>query len=191
MIASPEFEISSAGPVSVAFLQRGVERFSQAASLVKSIPYGRNSRKDDLLIVFADNRGTCSTKHALLKVLANEHHYDELHQMVGIYRMHAANTPPVADTLAKHRLSYIPEAHGYLRFHRHIFDYTFPRSKPFDLEKELMEEIEIAPDQVNDFKPAFHRQFLSHWLQQNPGIPYTLDELWGIREQCIQDLSKK
>jgi hypothetical protein len=190
-VRSPEFGITATGPVSLAFLQRGIKTFSQAAALIKNIPYGRNATRDTLLAVFTDNCGTCSTKHALLKTLAAEHRYDELRQVVGIYRMSAANTPPVAGTLQKHKLSYIPEAHSYFRFHGHIFDYTFPRSKPFDLEKELIEEIEIAPDQVADFKVTFHKQFLSQWLQQNRDIPYTLDELWTIREQCINDLSKK
>lgn len=190
-LGSPEFEITSAGPISAAFQQRGIQRFSQAATLVKSIPYGRNSRKDDLLIVFADNCGTCSTRHVLLKALANEHQCNELHQMVGIYRMNAANTFPVANTLAAYNLSYMPEAHSYFRFNGHIFDYTFPSSKPFDMEKELMEEIEIVPEQIGDYKVVFHKQFLVRWLQQNPHIPYSLDELWAIREQCIQDLSKR
>lgn len=188
---SPEFEITSTGPVSAAFLLRGIKRFSQAAAFVKSIPYGRNGNKEDALAVFKDNAGTCSTKHALLKRLAEEQGYDDCKLMIGIFRMHGRNSPPVTNTLEVHGLSYIPEAHNYFRFNGHIFDYTFPRGEFSGLEDELMEEIAIASHQITDFKVAFHRKFLSEWLQQNPDIPYTLNELWAIREQCIQDLSKK
>jgi hypothetical protein len=187
--AAPEFEITADGPISSAFRQRGLNSFSTAAAFVKALPYGRNARKEQLLTVFSDNCGTCGTKHALLKALALEHDYDELRLMTGIFRMNKHNSPPVAGTLEAHRLSYIPEAHNYFRFHGHIFDYTFPRSRFSDLEDQLMDEIEISPGQITGFKVAFHRQFLSEWLQQNSNVPYSLDELWTIREQCIRDLS--
>jgi hypothetical protein len=39
----------------------------------------------------------------------------------------------------------------------------------------LLEEIEISPDQITDYKVQHHKKFLSRWIEINK-IPYTLDE---------------
>jgi hypothetical protein len=57
-----------------------------------------------------------------------------------------------------------------------------------DFVNDLLEEISVAPEQVADYKVAYHRNFLERWLEENPKTPYSLDELWSIREQCIRDL---
>ena len=63
----PEFKIEQNGEISKEFLSRNILTFSQAALFVSQLPYGRNQNKNNLLTVFTDNCGTCSTKHALLK----------------------------------------------------------------------------------------------------------------------------
>ena len=66
------FPITAGGEMSKAFLERGVTDFSSAAEYVRDLPYGRNADKLNLLTVFTDGCATCSTKHGLLKVLADE-----------------------------------------------------------------------------------------------------------------------
>jgi hypothetical protein len=56
--------------------------------------------------------------------------------------------------------------------------------------EDLIEEIEIAPEQITDFKNNYHQNHLKTWLQAQPHIRLSFAELWKVREQCIQDLSE-
>ena len=68
----PYNEIISAGIVSDTFLSLGVKTFVDASVYLHELPYGYNSSKDDLMIVFKEKMGTCTTKHAAIATLAEE-----------------------------------------------------------------------------------------------------------------------
>lgn len=189
MAAAPDFQIISSDAISTEFVNRNILTFSQAALFVRQLPYGRNSNKNDLTTVFLDNCGTCSTKHALLKQLAYENNCNELRLTVGLFKMNGENTAAIATTLEQHNLQYIPEAHCYLKYNDLILDYTKSNSKPSDFIDDLIEEMEIAPNQITDYKVAYHKNYLTDWLDKTERLHLTLDELWTIREQCIQDLA--
>ena len=53
-----------------------------------------------------------------------------------------------------------------------------------------MEEIEIQPSQITDFKVEYHKNYLEKYLQQDPEIKYSLQEFWQIREECIAVLQQ-
>ncbi len=180
------FEITDAGLISQLFLSVGMTTFLQAAEYIKQLPYGRNANKRNLATIFSDQCGTCSTKHAVLKVLADENRISGLHLMIGMYRMNAKNTPPVAEVLSQFNLEYIPEAHCYLRFGDLILDYTKYGDKLFEFLPDLLEEKVITPEQIVDYKVNFHQWFMENWLIENPQLTYNLKELWTIRERCIQ-----
>jgi len=112
----PEFDIQATGVVSGAMRQSGLHTFGAAMDWVRRLPYGRNTDKEAPLALFSERRGTCSTKHALLKRLAAEHRYDDIRLYIGIFEMNAVNTPAVASTLQAHNLACIPEAHCYLKY---------------------------------------------------------------------------
>lgn len=183
------FEIQAAGPVSSAFVERGIVTFEAAASFVQLLPYRRNRDKDDLLSLFKDGCGTCSTKHALLKQLAVELGIEGLQLVLGLFKMNGRNTPEVASTLGRHGLAYIPEAHCYLKYEGQRLDFTKPNSSPADFVNDLLVEIELLPNQINGFKIDFHKKYLSEWLLENTELDLTLEALWAIREQCIMDLA--
>ncbi len=185
----PDFYIQAEGLISNEFLNRDIHTFGEAAAYVRELPYGRNADKKHLETVFANGCGTCSTKHALLKKLAEENGLKGLRLVLGIFKMNAVNTPKIAATLRKHSLEYIPEAHNYLRFENLILDFTARTSAELSFLPDLLEEIELQPDQITDFKIAFHQNYLNKWLASEPAIPFTLEEIWRIREQCIKDLS--
>lgn len=186
-----DFDISADGVVSTEFVQKGIATFATAAAYVKNLPYARNQNKNNILCPLTDGCGTCSTKHALLRQLAVEHNVDNIRLTVGIFKMNAANTPEVADTLAKHNLEYIPEAHRYLTINGQITDYTKKEWTTTAFVKHLLQETDITPQQSTDHKIAMHKAFLTNWLQHNPHIPYNLEELFAIREECILDLFTK
>ncbi len=184
-------KINSSRTISKLFIKREIYYFQEALNFVRYLPYGRNANKEDLTTVFTDGCGTCSTKHALLKQLAIENKIDEVKLIVGLFKMNTKNTPEVANTLKQNNLDYIPEAHCYLRIENEIIDVMKANSKPEDFVHDLIEEIEIEPNQITDFKVAYHKKYLEKWLKENSELKFTLNEIWAIREQCIQDLSKE
>jgi hypothetical protein len=189
MIKNLNFDINPIGKISKFFLDRNITSFEEATIFIKQLPYRRNKNKADLTTVFSDNCGTCSTKHAVLKQLAEENNVLDLKLFLGLFRMNAINTPAIKTTLDQYQLSYIPEAHNYLMYDGCILDYTNSNSKPSDFSNHLIAEIEITINQINDFKISYHQQFLKQWLTKNTSIAYNLDQLWVIREQCIKDIS--
>jgi hypothetical protein len=101
-----------------------------------------------------------------------------------LFKMDGNNTPAIKDLLKEHDLPYIPEAHNYLRVSNYIMDFTGIGINETKFELGLLKEIEIQADQITDFKVQFHREYLAKWIK-NYKIPYSLDELWAIREECI------
>lgn len=185
----PDFEVKSKGKISEAFLKNGILTFRQATKFIQNLPYGRNPNKNDLTTLFTDNCGTCSTKHAILKQLADENNFIDIILICGLFRMSSQNTPEISSTLNKHGLVFIPEAHNYLKYKNQILDFTKPDAKAIDFIDDLIEEIEILPHQITDYKVTYHKKYLEKWLENNTEIKLSLAELWTIREQCIQNIA--
>ena len=186
----PNFTITSSQLVSSAFKKEGIFDFIQATNYIQNLPYKRNTNKEEVLCVLSDFGGTCSTKHAILKILADENNHPEIVLKLGIFRMNANNTPKIKEVLKKYSILEMPEAHNYLSLNELRFDYTRTNSKPKNFEDDLLEEITILPDQITDFKVQYHRNFIEKYLKQNPKIPYNLEEFWQIREECIAALQQ-
>jgi len=185
-----DFKIESGkGAISESFTAIGINTFQQASKWVSDLDYRRNQNKDNKLVLFKEQCGTCSTKHALLKRLADENGKNSLRLMLGIFTMNSKNTPAIKDVLTKYDLKYIPEAHNYLRNHNHILDFTGIGVNETKFELDLLEEVETSPDQITNFKVQYHKDYFSRWIEINK-IPYTLDELWKIREECIAALAQ-
>lgn len=176
------------GLISDAFAALSCADFSTVADWVKHLPYGRNTDKQDPLILFKEGRRTCSTKHATLYRLAQEQEYEEVALCLGIFRMNRINTSRVVPLLDKYQLDYIPEAHNYLRINGSILDCTWPDSTGSNFEKDLLQEIRIQPDQIGAYKVLWHKRFLQKWCNGQK-LPYTPEEIWNIREKCIAALS--
>ena len=185
----PDFEVKPKGKISEAFLKNGILSFTQATNFIQNLPYGRNPNKNDLTTLFTDNCGTCSTKHAILKQLADENNFTDITLICGLFRMSSQNTPEISSTLNKYGLEFIPEAHNYLKYKSNILDYTKPDAHAINFIDDLIEEIEILPHQITDYKVTYHKKYLEKWLENNSEIKLSLAELWTIREQCISDLS--
>ena len=184
------FTIQAKGPLSDAFRGTGAGTFSLACGFVRRIPYRRNREKGNLLAIFHEQCGTCSSKHAALRQLAIENSFDELELMIGVYRMNGLNTPKVSRVLKRHGIDHIPEAHGYLKYFGAIIDCTTLHSKGGDFKNDLLEEVTIEPVQAADFKTAWHKNYLQNWLVQNAALSFGLRKLWQLREACIESLRK-
>ncbi len=185
-----DFNIGSAGIISLQFRNKNIFTFKQACSFVKTLPYRRNSNKNNPLTLFEDECGTCSTKHATLMLLATENQQPEVKLYLGIYKMNPNNTPGITAVLQEYQLDYLPEAHNYLKVKEQLTDCTAPHFSISDFQDDLMEEIEISPQQITAFKVDYHKRFLQQWLKTQPQLTYSLEEIWNIRELCIEALSK-
>lgn len=182
-----DFKIESNKSVSQHFNQLGYFQFAEAANFIKNLPYKRNADKNDILSVVKDKYGTCSTKHAVLAALVNENNQD-IDLVLGIFKMDANYSEEVGKVLTKYNLPHIPEAHNYLSHNGVRYDYTNPTSSPKDFEDKLFTEQVIQPHQITDYKVQFHKEVLSKWVEEE-NLPYSLDKIWTIREECISALA--
>jgi predicted transcriptional regulator with HTH domain len=184
------FEIhKDQGVISNEFLNRNITDFHSASKYVSELPYKRNSDKNNILCVFDDLGGTCSTKHAVLRKLALENNQQDVKLILGIFKMDAEYTQKIKSILKKINLNYIPEAHNYLKIDDEYFDFTKPNSKYADFKSKLLIEKEIECNEIANDKISFHKNFLEKWIADED-IPYNLEGIWNIREQCIKDLQE-
>lgn len=180
------FEIKNKGEISNEFLKLGISDFYNACNFIAELPYKRNLNKNNILCVFEDEFGTCSTKHSTLRKLALENKRNEIKLILGIFKMDAEYTTKIKNTLQKNNLEYIPEAHNYLKVGKKYLDFTKPNSNYSEIKDKILEETEIEFNEINSEKIRIHREFLKKWIQNKP--EFSLEDIWQIREKCILDL---
>ena len=163
--------------------------FETLIEKVKNIPYGRNANRYDFSLVLSENKGTCSSKHAFLKDFADKNEIENVKLYIGIFKMNETNTPKLGDLLSNNKIKYIPEAHCYLKINQVPVDVTTVDSFYDKIKQDIVEEIEITPNQVSDFKVSYHKAFLKNWIKET-NQNNTFEEIWEIREQCISKLSQ-
>ncbi len=140
-----------------------IMNFQETINIVKQIPYGRNTNRDDFSLVISENKGTCSSKHAYLKDFANKNNIPNVQLIIGMYKMNEQNTK-IGSILSDNNLEYLPEAHCYLKIDGKTVDITSKNSDFSKIKADLLEEIEIEPYQVADFKINYHQNFIKNWL---------------------------
>ena len=163
--------------------------FEETLNLVRRIPYGRNANREDFSLVISENKGTCSSKHAYLKQFAIDNNVPNVQLFIGLYKMTETNTD-ISNILSRNNLEYLPEAHCYLKIDNEIVDVTTINSDFGRIRDSLIEEIEIEPWQVGDFKVNYHKSFITKWINVN-NVEFSFDDIWKIREECISYLSNK
>jgi hypothetical protein len=119
----PESGITPVGIISKEFLKMNISSFHSACAYVHSMPYGYNAHRDDLMSLFNEGKGTCTTKHAVIASLAVELGLP-VHKHVGIYAMTEALVSGANTILRKYTLPYLPMVHCYLVHESHRVDLT-------------------------------------------------------------------
>lgn len=119
----PDKPISSTGEISVQFLSRGIQTFLDACRYAHELPYGYNSDRDDLLILFKEGKGSCTTKHAVIATLAKELALP-VEKQIGIYPMTEEIVTGAEPILKKYDLPYLPMIHCFLSDQVHRVDLT-------------------------------------------------------------------
>lgn len=181
---SPNFSIQSKGPISQKFRSLGISDFSSACEYVKQLPYKRTSSNSNPITVLEEDCGTCSSKHALLAKLAEENEASEIRLKIGMYKMKPDNTPGIGDAMPSD-IKYVPEAHCYLEYRGSRLDFTRPGANQIP-KSDFLEEFEIKPGEIGR-KTELHKAFIKKWTKDNSKM--NADEIWRIRESCINELS--
>jgi hypothetical protein len=119
----PDKTITETGQVSKAFLDLGIQSFQEACRYVHGLPYGYNSDRDELMILFKEKMGTCTTKHAVIATLAAELGLP-ITRGVGIYAMTEAIMTGTNKILAEYNLPYVPMIHCFLEYGKYRVDLT-------------------------------------------------------------------
>ena len=167
----------------------GLNNWTELIDFIKRLPYGRNKNRTDFELVLIEKKGTCSSKHATLKEIANRNNFLGVKLILGMYKMNNNNTPKIGNELLKNSIEYIPEAHCYLKINDQRIDLTTKNSDFKKIESDIIEEIEIQPSQVGEFKINYHKNYIRNWLTK-ADIDFDFDQIWKIREQCIRNLTE-
>lgn len=119
----PDKKIDAGGDITQKFQQLGILTFQEACAYVHKMPYGYNSDRDDIMILFNEGCGSCTTKHAVIATLAREMGLP-VNKNIGIYAMTEALVTGTAAILEKYGLPYLPMIHCFLVYDRFRIDLT-------------------------------------------------------------------
>ena len=183
-----DHKLSSNDSLTILVHQLGIKDWSALCQHVRHLNYGRNSNNADFSLVLTEARGTCSSKHALLKKLAVLNHVPGVKLMLCIFKMNNINTPKIGNTLLENGLKYLPEAHCYLKIDNQTYDFTNLNSEFEKIKNDIIEEHEIEAEQVTTYKSEYHQKYLVVWIELN-NLGMDISRLWEVREQCILKLS--
>ncbi|MDJ0783534.1 MAG: hypothetical protein QNJ22_16275 [Desulfosarcinaceae bacterium] len=119
----PDQHIGDQGPVSAEFRHRGLATFHAACRHVHQMPYGYNSDREDLFILFKEGMGSCTTKHAVIATLAEELGLPVV-KTIGIYAMTEQIVTGAQTILDDNKLPYLPMVHCFLASGEYRVDLT-------------------------------------------------------------------
>jgi hypothetical protein len=119
----PDLAITDVGPIASKFMDLGVHNFKDACIYVHNLEYGYNSNPDDQNILFKENKGSCTTKHATIAGLAEEMQIP-LYKTVGIYKFTEEIVEGASKILTKYNLPFVPMVHCFLVYEKYRFDLT-------------------------------------------------------------------
>ncbi|MEP0264654.1 hypothetical protein [Dokdonia sp.] len=186
---TPKYQLHSNDILTQHVKKHDVNSWEELVSFIRALPYGRNTNRTDLSLVIKEKKGTCSSKHAFLKKIADLNNIPSVKLILGMYKMSEANTPKIGAELTTHHLDYIPEAHCYLKINNKRVDITSSTSQFSNIEQDILQEREITPEQVAHFKVDYHKDYIKKWIIDQD-TKFTFDALWKIRETCIKNLTE-
>jgi len=119
----PNIDLKQGKTVSDIFLSINIKSIKSAAYYLKRLNYGYNSEIDNPLILFKENRGNCTTKHAVFALLAGEYGLP-VYKTVGIYKLTEKIVTGINHILTKYNIPYLPFTHCFLTYKKLKIDLT-------------------------------------------------------------------
>ena len=60
-----DYKLTSKDKLSELAKRNGIKTWNELTKFIKNLPYGRNKNRTDFGLVLSEQKGTCSSKHAL------------------------------------------------------------------------------------------------------------------------------
>lgn len=185
-IQLPDTFIVEGKEISNQFLKKKLTTFHTAINHVYTLQYTPPSEPFNFKLVLDEERGTCSTKHALLVSLAQELNLP-IQLGLGIYPLTPLMFPIIKDILKQYNIPYIPESHNFMVFNNQLLDITFPGACTLLSPNALIETETILPQQITTYKAEKHKQYLNKWFNEND-FSFTPEVFYKARQLCIEAL---
>ncbi len=83
---SKQYQLMSSDNITGLLLDKNISTWHTTISYIQHLPYGRSSSRSDLSTVIRENCGTCSSKHALLKSIADRNSIPNVNLILCIYK---------------------------------------------------------------------------------------------------------
>lgn len=187
----PDKSISQVGIISTKFLSLGISRFIDACRYVHELPYGYNSDRDDLMILFKENKGTCTTKHAVIATLAQELDLPIV-KNVGIYAMTEEIVTGTENILANYNLPYIPMVHCLLVYDEYRVDLSEGNNNGKNRSiEDFLYTHEVAPNiSAKDEYLLYRRALKDHILTRKEMAGVDIKTILHAREDGLNQLRR-
>ena len=184
--------IDKKGIISEKFIDLRIKNFWDACAYVHEIPYGYNSTPDDILILFKEGYGSCTTKHAVIATLAEELSIP-VHKMIGIYAMNEDIVTGTNLILDKYHLPYLPMIHCFLVYDSYQVDLTEGNNngKKHSIEEFLFTEKVIPNFSEKDEYLLYRKALKNHILIKKEMEGITMNDILHARIEGIALLRSK
>ncbi|ERN42910.1 hypothetical protein KR51_00002060 [Rubidibacter lacunae KORDI 51-2] len=185
----PDVTLQERGVISAQYLQQGVSTFHEACQWTKDLPYGVNSSNEDSLILFAEERGTCTTKHGAIARLALEHDLP-IRKNLGFYRLNDDIVTGVNALLAPHGLAFIPQIHCFLAYEDYRVDLTEGNCNGKNKTIETYDfVVSVAPDLTQAQHHAYYYEYLQQYVRISPALAALSEvEVMTLLADCDRQL---
>ena len=169
----PDKAIVDSGEVSAEFLKLGIQDYLEACRFVLDLPYGYNSDRDDLMILFKERMGNCTTKHAVIATLAGELRLP-VEKNIGIYPMTEEIVTGTDQILEEFGLPYVPMVHCFLVYQDYKVDLTEGnnngKNRPID---EFLHTEKVSPNISGKEEYLLYRKALKALILSRPELKDT------------------
>jgi hypothetical protein len=188
----PNSPIQKKGSISEKFIDLKIKKFWDACTYVHDLPYGYNSSTEDILILFKEGYGSCTTKHAVIATLAEELNIP-VHKMIGIYAMTEDIVTGADIILETYHLPYLPMIHCFLVYDSYRVDLTEGNAngKNRSIDEFLFTEKTIPNVSEKDEYILFRKALKTHILNRKEMEKISLFDILHARIEGIALLRSK
>ncbi|HKE09304.1 MAG TPA: hypothetical protein VKB48_15855 [Candidatus Acidoferrum sp.] len=89
---------------------------------------------------------------------------------LGFMRMTERNAPRAGYALRRYGLTYLPEAHCYLRTGKKRIDLTRSSGDRAEPKTAFVQDEQIVPEQIPHYKISMRKNFLQKWRAHTAGV---------------------